>query len=120
MTWEAFVADFLHFRRERAAAATTLAHYRQDLQGFARWCTAQKGAAPDLDGVTAMELAAFRTWLDERYKPSTANGRLSTLRTAFGWATGQGLLERSPARHLRLVPEVLLGPQAPDRQQLSA
>lgn len=120
VTWPTLVAGFLDSRRERAASPRTVAAYANDLAYFAKWYGAHSGTSVAPERVTALDVAAYRSWLADRYRPTTVNRRISTVRSTFGWAASEGLLARSPAERLRLLPTMSLGPRGLEGGQLAA
>lgn len=67
---------------------------------YARWL-AEQGLA--WDGVTADDLDRYREWLSESYARTTANRRLTVIRTLYGEAVRRHLVTDNPGDRLRGV-----------------
>lgn len=119
--FQAATTLFLDSRRERSASVRTLGAYEEDLAMFEKkWFTANRyGRGLELEVVTPLDLADYRSWLASRSKPATVNRRLSALRSLFAWAANEGHLLRTPAGHLRPMAQVVLGPRAVDRDTVA-
>ena len=103
------ITAFLDFMRlEAGASPHTLAGYRRDLAGLARWLA--KEGTEDLDGVTA---ALLRRWLlhqrREGRAPRSVARALSAVKSLFRFLRGEALVARDPAEELEggRIPRVL-------------
>jgi site-specific recombinase XerD len=95
-------------RRELAAVAAFLAGYGLstrraygiDLRLFADWC--HQGGGLDLFSVRRSHLELFGRWMESRgLMASTIARRLSTLASFYRYCEQEGMVERSPAVHVR-------------------
>lgn len=119
MDWPSFCAGYLQACRARGAAPTTLSGYAGDLRRFAAWYREALEEEPQPETVTPIDLADYRRHLVATGKPATANRRLAVLKGAFRWAADERILPKSPALHLRPVPEVISGPQGLEHKDLN-
>lgn len=100
---------FTRFVETRPSPATQRA-YRQHLEDFVRWIALNCEAIDPLDA-TITDLAEYErcvsTQLSERTGKRLAlrsrQERIRTVRTAYHYCVDEGLLDRSPARHVRVV-----------------
>lgn len=99
------------FRRfvDTRPAETTRRAYAQHLADFVTWlCTHCHGVDP-LDA-TPEDLASYERDVSDRVSPHTGRRlalrsrqeRVRTVRTAYQFCVDEGLVDRSPARHLRI------------------
>jgi integrase/recombinase XerD len=73
--------------------------YLLDLRQFAAWC--QQRSIP-LFGARRADIESYARWLEERGRArATVARRLSTVAGFYRYAEEEGLLERSPAVHVR-------------------
>lgn len=73
---------------ESGLAQPTLASYRRDLQGFARWRNLRDGGLAGADRETLFRYLAWRT--AQGYSPRSTARLLSAWRAYFGWCVRQG------------------------------
>ena len=73
---------------ENGLAQATLAGYRRDLEGFARWRNDQSGGLAGADRVGLFDYLAWRTV--RRYSPRSNARLLSALRAFFAWQVRRG------------------------------
>lgn len=73
---------------ESGLAQPTLASYRRDLQGFARWRSLRDGGLAGADRETLFRYLAWRT--AQGYSPRSTARLLSAWRAYFGWCVRQG------------------------------
>jgi site-specific recombinase XerD len=85
---------FLDTLAEGEASRHTLASYRLDLLGFARWFAEHVPTEPRFtpEAVTPTDLRAFRDWLvrQAKRKPTTVNRKLAALRAYFAFCKAHG------------------------------
>src|SRR5437763_6070381 len=85
---------FLDARASGDGSRHTLASYRHDLVGFARWFAehvpAEPGFAPG--AITPTDVREFRDWLvrTANRKPATVNRKLAALRAYFAYCKAHG------------------------------
>lgn len=99
---------FAQFVETRPAAATRRA-YRHHLADFLAWLAARAGVVDPLDA-TPEDLAGYERDVDSRVSPKTKRRlalrsrqeRIRTVRTAYQFCADEELVERSPARHLKI------------------
>ena len=96
---------------ENGLATSTLASYRRDLEGFARWRTGHGGGLAGTDRAGLYDYLQWRS--RQRYSPRSTARSLSSLRAFHAWQLRRGarrddptaLLE--PPRLPRLLPKAL-------------
>ena len=85
---------FLDYRAAGDGSRYTLASYRHDLVGFARWFEGHVPTEPAFapDAVTPTDIREYRDWLmrEARRKPATANRKLAALRAYFVFCKAHG------------------------------
>ena len=79
---------------EAGVARTTLASYRRDLEGFARWREGRGGGLAGADRAALFDYLAVRT--REGYSPRSNSRLLSALRAFFAYALRLGLRSDDP------------------------
>jgi integrase/recombinase XerD len=84
----------------RGDSVHTRRAYAGDLATYARWL-AQESLA--WDAVTPDELDRYREWLSASYARTTANRRLTVVRTLYGEAVRRHLISDNPGDRLRSV-----------------
>src|SRR6478672_1699303 len=96
---------------ESGLAAQTLASYRRDLQGLARWRDCAGGGLADADRGALFDYLAWRT--REGYSPRSNARLLSALRAFYAHCLRRGVRRDDPAALLepprlpRLLPKAL-------------
>lgn len=103
---------YLH--EEEDLSAPTMRNYLSDLRQFFAWCEATWGEGqaegqPFTPAVVATpELTRYRSDLQHvlGLKPATVNRHLISLKRYFAWADEAGLIQRDPARVVKLVDQV--------------
>ncbi|WP_222565716.1 site-specific tyrosine recombinase XerD [Novilysobacter antarcticus] len=96
---------------ENGLAKPTLASYRRDLQGFARW---RNGRAGGLAGTDPVALYDYLQWRSrQHYSPRSTARLLSSLRAFHAWQVRRGARRHDPTALLepprlpRLLPKAL-------------
>ena len=79
---------------ESGLAQPTLASYRRDLEGFARWRNLRDGGLAGADRETLFHYLAWRA--AQGYSPRSSARLLSAWRAYFGWCVRQGLRADDP------------------------
>ena len=107
-----------HLRRDRGASGHTVRAYSSDLRNLEAHLSARGS------GLAEVDRRQLRGWLASlgapgaRPAPASLARRVATLRSFFGWAHAEGLLETNPAATLRgprvpkTVPRILEVPEA--------
>ncbi|MHB9144185.1 MAG: tyrosine-type recombinase/integrase [Symbiobacteriia bacterium] len=106
------IAEFMdNLRQVEDVKAATLRNYESDLRHFASWLetTWDEGGEPvrfSPQRVTTPTITQYCTHMQQvaKLKPATINRRLVALERYFRWAVEQGLITRSPAAPVRLLP----------------
>lgn len=104
---------------EQDLSADTRRNYRSDLRHFAAWCEASwvDGQEGNLSfGPTMIAtptLTQYRAYLQSvlKLRPATINRHLVSIKRYFAWAADSGLLQRDPAKVVKLVPLVAQPPR---------
>lgn len=84
---------------EDGLAPNTLAAYRRDLTGFARWLSRQHRL--QLDQADTADIQSWFAASHATSQASTANRRLAALRRYYSWALRQGHIQRDPCLELK-------------------
>ncbi|HEX5501815.1 MAG TPA: tyrosine-type recombinase/integrase [Thermomicrobiales bacterium] len=107
---------FLDARAAGDGSRHTLAGYRHDLVGFARWFAehvpTEPGFAPD--AVTPTDIREYRGWLVRAAgrKPATVNRKLAALRAYFAFCKARGYRQDDlPTAGVKRVAEQPAGPR---------
>jgi integrase/recombinase XerD len=95
------IVDFLEsLRFEAGLSRNTLAAYRHNLRGFARWALERQLSS--WSHVKAQDLIDYLGWLrDRELSEATAAQHLASLRMLLRHLVGQAVLERDPAALIR-------------------
>lgn len=80
---------------ESGLSQATLASYRRDLEGFARWRNLQGGGLLQADRETLFHYFAWR--MEQGYSPKSSARLLSTLRAYYGWSLRRGERKDDPS-----------------------
>ncbi len=96
---------------EHGLAKPTLASYRRDLEGFARWRGGRNGALADTDPAALYDYLQWRS--RQQYSPRSTARLLSSLRAFHAWQLRRGARQDDPTALLepprlpRLLPKAL-------------
>ncbi|PLS78357.1 MAG: integrase [Chloroflexi bacterium] len=109
--------DYLH--HEQDLSADTRRNYLSDLRQFAAWCEAswtegQEAAHPFEPAAVATSLITqYRAYLQTvcKLQPATINRHLVSLKRYFACAAESGVIQRDPAKVVKLVPLVRQPPR---------
>lgn len=106
--------------RARGLSHQTVRAYTGQVERFRRWYEQAIGAF-EPDGVTALDVADYRRWMQARgSKPATVNLALGALSVFFSWAVSAGLASVDPTQGVKRVPQQLPGPRWLDRRAVGA
>lgn len=113
---------FAQHLRERDRAPGTVRSYCQELDRFAIWFEQTNGQALTPNALTARDVRDYREHGQAvaRSKPGTINRRLMAIRAYCNWLVEMGVIQASPAQHVKLVKELALAPKSLDRKQMAA
>lgn len=100
-----------YLREEEDLSAPTLRNYLSDLRQFIAWCEStweegQEGGQPFSPAVVATPaITRYRSYLQTvaQLKPATINRYLISLKRYFAWTADAGLIQRDPAKVVKLV-----------------
>lgn len=103
-----------YLREEEDLSAPTVRNYLSDLRQFMTWCEAtweegQEEEQPFTPAAVATPaITRYRSYLQHvlELKPATINRHLISLKRYFAWAMEAGLVQRDPARVVKLVEQV--------------
>jgi len=90
-----------HLRnRPEGISPYTVRGYLADLKKFSEWFKVTNDENMLLRNVTPVDVRDYKAHLQtaERFKPSTINRHLSSLRAYFSWAIQEGLIKENPVR----------------------
>jgi site-specific recombinase XerD len=112
--------DFLADLARQEAAKKTVANYRSDLRGFARWLKDATGEDFAAAAITPTDVRDYKGFLQttQGRAPATINRRLAALRTFFRWAIGAGRVGEDPTLQVRGVKSVPRGPRSLDKRDV--
>ncbi|CAA9295573.1 MAG: hypothetical protein AVDCRST_MAG93-4228 [uncultured Chloroflexia bacterium] len=108
-----------YLREEQDLTIDTVRNYLSDLRQFAAFCEASWSEGEEAsepfspDGVTTPTITLYRSHLKNvaGLKPATINRHLISIKRYFGWATDEGVVNRDPAKAVKLVPRVVPPPR---------
>lgn len=83
-------------------SAKTVSAYISDMRQFEEWLDTT-GVAFDPADIITRDLIHYRDHLQRDRKPATVNRKLVSLKQFFAWAAETHVIERDPARALKLV-----------------
>ncbi len=114
------ITDFMAELLRQEVAPKTIASYRSDLQGFARWFTDSLGEAFTAAAVTPTDVRDYRAHLRtiQRRPAATVNRRLAALRRFFAWAKATQRIRELPTEGVKGVPRVPLTPKSLLKREL--
>ena len=114
------ITDFVAELRRQEVAPTTVASYRSDLAGFARWFADSTGEAFGAARVTPTDVREYRAHLRtvQRRPAATVNRRLAALRRFFGWAQAAGRVRELPTAGVKGAPSAPRAPKALAKREL--
>lgn len=106
-----FAAFFVDLRH-RQVSSNTLEAYQGDLENFGQWYAHTFGEEVKPEIVTELDLAEYRQYLIQKYRPATVNRRLTAVRRWLEWALEKGIIGKLPAlpkqiKQERLAPKAL-------------
>ena len=112
----AFVADL----RRQEVAPKTVASYRSDLTGFARWFTDSTGEEFTAVAVTPTDVRDYKAHLRtiRRRQAATVNRRLAALRRFFSWAKATGRIGELPTEGVTGVPSAPRSPKSLTKREV--
>jgi site-specific recombinase XerD len=114
------ISDFIAELQRQEAAPKTVASYRSDLLGFARWFTDSTGEAFTARAVTPTDVRDYRGHLRtvQRRPAATVNRRLAALRRFFTWARATQRIRDLPTEGVKGVPSEPLTPKSLPKRDL--
>ena len=114
------IIDFVTALQRQEVAPKTIASYRSDLLGFARWFTDSTSEAFTAGAVTPTDVRDYRAHLRtvQRRPAATVNRRLAALRRFFGWAKATQRIRERPTDGVKGVPQVALTPKSLPKREL--
>lgn len=120
MGWCAWrLGGFKQALASRGLSPRTAASYAQNAAAFARWLAGTYGRWPAPGEATALDVADYRRWLQDRgCRPATVNQALKALSRYFAWAAAEGLAAGNPAEGVKAVSEQRAGPRWLGRREL--
>ena len=112
----AFIADL----RRQEVAPKTVASYRSDLTGFARWFTDSTGEEFTAVAVTPTDVRDYKAHLRtiRRRQAATVNRRLAALRRFFSWAKATGRIGELPTEGVTGVPSAPRSPKSLTKREV--
>jgi integrase/recombinase XerC len=118
---ERAIGRFLEELARRNDSPHTIRNYGADLREFLGYFTPPGGAPPEL---SAFDMLALREWLahiyEKEHKPATVRRKLAAVRALFRYLSRERLVEKDPARLLKLpkMPKTL--PEVPNAEVTNA
>lgn len=102
MTVRAYVAHFLE-QKKGETSAKGLGYYRTSLDRFINWLEAR--ADLELEMIDSATVTRYRNELLKTYAPSTTNGQIKRIKTMFGKALEEEIIQRNPAMSIKPAKE---------------
>ncbi len=114
------ITDFITELQRQEVAPRTVASYRSDLAGFARWFADSTGEAFAAAAVTPTDVREYRAHLRtvQRRPAATVNRRLAALRRFFGWAQATGRVRELPTAGVKGAPSAPRAPKSLAKREL--
>jgi site-specific recombinase XerD len=114
------VTRFLEDLQRQEVAPKTVASYRSDLAGFARWFDGTLGQPFTAVAVTPTDIRDYKGYLVavQRRQPATVNRQLAGLRKFFLWAKGAGLVRELPTDTVKGVRSVRKAPKGLEKREV--
>src|ERR1035437_10725643 len=101
------IERFRLFLEQEGRSPITIRNYRSDLEGFIRWSESQSKKDFNVSDFAVSDLHQYRKSLVHRFKASTTNRKLASLKIFLRWASDAGL---SQGGEVPRVPNVKLTP----------
>jgi site-specific recombinase XerD len=108
---------FLSNLQAKGKQPKTISTYEGVLKQFARWVEETTGETYSPEQVTPIDVAEYRRYLLERFKPATINKILVTLKTYFHELIQQRYLTESPVSAVRMVQQGRKAPRWLSRKE---
>jgi integrase/recombinase XerD len=103
---------FEQFLRAQDLSASSLRGYLGDMAKFVQWYEGWTGEPFDPTAMTTPAITRYRAHLQEqRLKPASINRYLVSIKKFCAWCVENDLLQRDPARSIKLVPETKPAPR---------
>ncbi len=114
------ITDFITELQRQEVAPKTIASYRSDLLGFARWFTDSTSEAFTPAAVTPTDIRDYRAHLRtiQRRPAATVNRRLAALRRFFGWAKATTRIREVPTAGVKGAPSTPRTPKSLPKREL--
>lgn len=114
------ITAFMTELQRQEVAPKTIASYRSDLLGFARWFTDSTSEAFTAAAVTPTDVRDYRAHLRtvQRRPAATVNRRLAALRRFFGWAKATNRIREVPTEGVKGAPSTPRTPKALPKREL--
>ncbi len=105
---------------QESRSALTVRNYLNDLEHFARWFVQTNGEAFTPQGITTLDLRAYKAYMltVAKFKPATINRRLAALSRYCRWAKAIGLIQEDPTEEIEGVRQMHGAPKALDALEL--
>jgi integrase/recombinase XerC len=105
----------------RNESENTIRNYNADLRDFTTYFTPPESETPAL---AAFDLLALREWLshlyDRKHEPATIRRKLASMRSFFRFLSREHLIQKNPARLLRLPKSPKKLPDVPSAETTNA
>ncbi|MTI84276.1 MAG: recombinase XerC [Firmicutes bacterium] len=88
--------QFIESLRQQGKSELTLRQYRSDWNRFYRWIQSETGELTDGQEVTQLDVANFKRWASQHYKPRTVSLNLVHLSVYYRWLVNQGVIPDNP------------------------
>jgi site-specific recombinase XerD len=121
--WGPILDQYCLFLREAGSRPATVKNYRHDLMALIRWHTISGSKPFSLEVFDGHQQQLYRAFLHERYARSTANRRLSSMRSALRWAEHLERSDSTPTsevlRNFREAPRSMARLQPLEQSEIS-
>lgn len=104
----------------RRLTPSTIKSYHRQILSFARWLESELQMECTLETLTPLRMEAYLEDLQQTYdrKPATINLAVVAFQSLGSWLVETGLMQSSPARRLRTIPEHPQPPKALSRSMI--
>jgi len=102
--------QFIESLRQQGKSDLTLRQYRSDWNRFTRWMQSDTRELTDGRDVTQLDIANFKRWASQHFKPRTVSLNLIHLSVYLRWLVDRGIIPDNPCDN---VDPVTVQQQAP-------
>lgn len=99
------IENFKNALRSEDKSEKTIENYIKDIELFFKWIEETTGEDLKIEYINDFEIQQYRSYLlnVKKYKPSTVNRKLSSIKKFCRWALNQNLLREDPTKEIKNV-----------------